>query len=158
MTVASRIGVMNRGSLVQVAPPHAMYEQPNSRWVADFIGDVNLIEGRVVAADTVEAAGGARLRVVATAGVRIGDAVWIALRPEKIAIAAADGGQRADALVGEVTEIGYRGDTSVYKVRLDNGLVLKASAANTRRQAPPIGRNDRVALSWALDAAVVLTQ
>ena len=49
MTVADRIGVMNRGRLVQVAPPAEIYEQPNSRWVADFIGDVNLIEGKVAA-------------------------------------------------------------------------------------------------------------
>src|ERR1700732_2495736 len=48
MTVADRIGVMNHGSLIQVATPPEIYEQPNSRWVADFIGDVNLIEGRVV--------------------------------------------------------------------------------------------------------------
>ena len=51
MTVADRIGVMNQGRLVQVATPSEIYEQPNSRWVADFIGDVNLIEGRVVDAD-----------------------------------------------------------------------------------------------------------
>ena len=50
MTVADRIGVMDHGRLIQVAPPSEIYEQPNSRWVADFIGDVNLIEGRVVAA------------------------------------------------------------------------------------------------------------
>ena len=51
MTVANRIGVMNKGRLIQVATPSEIYEQPNSRWVADFIGDVNLLEGRVVEAD-----------------------------------------------------------------------------------------------------------
>jgi putrescine transport system ATP-binding protein len=162
MKVADRIGVMNQGRLVQVAPPEDIYEKPVSRWVADFIGDVNLIEGRLVvagAAAAIETAGGIRFRVGAADHGKAGETVWIALRPEKIAIVAATDVPPADALHGTVLEIGYRGDTSLYKVGLDNGLVLKASAANTTRSiAQPIGRNDRVALSWAPDAAVVLTR
>jgi putrescine transport system ATP-binding protein len=163
MKVADRIGVMNHGRLVQVAPPEEIYERPNSRWVADFIGDVNLIEGKVASLDAagtvIEAAGGVRLRAGAKDGVKAGDGVAVAVRPEKIAIAPADGGQRADALIGEVVEIGYRGDASVYKVRLDSGLTLKATVANTtRRLAQPIGWNARVALSWPPDAGMVLTQ
>jgi len=163
MKVADRIGVMNHGQLVQVAPPEEIYEKPNARWVADFIGDVNLIEGRVVAVDaggaTVEAAGSVRLRVGAADRATPGATVWIAVRPEKIAIAAATDSPAADALHGEVIEIGYRGDASVYRVRLNNGLTLKAAAANTRRSTEQsIGWNDRVALTWAPEAAMVLTQ
>src|SRR4029450_9633566 len=66
MTVADRIGVMNRGRVMQVATPPELYEQPNSRWVADFVGDVNLIEGHVVdVAETgtvIESAAVGRLR------------------------------------------------------------------------------------------------
>jgi len=162
MKVADRIGVMNQGRLVQVAPPEDIYERPVSRWVADFIGDVNLIEGRMIvagAAAAIETAGGIRFRVGAADQGKAGETVWIALRPEKIAIAVVAGDQPAGAYCGEVVEIGYRGGTSLYKVRLDNGLVMKAAAANTRRSpAQPIGWNDRVALSWAPDAGVVLTQ
>ncbi|MPZ57451.1 MAG: polyamine ABC transporter ATP-binding protein [Rhizobiales bacterium] len=163
MKVADRIGVMNHGRLVQVALPEEIYEKPNSRWVADFIGDVNLIEGRVTVADAdgvvVEAAEGIRFQADATDGAKTGETVWVALRPEKIAIASITDGKRADALYGEVLEIGYRGDVSVYKVRLDNGLVMKAAAANTmRRVAQPFGCNDRVVLSWARDAVAVLTR
>jgi putrescine transport system ATP-binding protein len=148
---------------VQVAPPEEIYERPNSRWVADFIGDVNLIEGKIASLDTagtlIEAAGTVRFRAGPNDGVKAGDAVVVAVRPEKIAIAPADGGQRADALIGEVVEIGYRGDASVYKVRLDSGLTLKATVANTtRRLAQPTGWNARVALSWPADAGMVLTQ
>jgi putrescine transport system ATP-binding protein len=163
MKVADRIGVMNHGQLIQVAPPEEIYERPNSRWVADFIGDVNLIEGKVTAADAdsiaIETTSGIGLRAGAADDANLGATIWIAVRPEKIAIGVADGGQRADALIGEVIEIGYRGDASVYKVRLDNGLIMKATAANTRRGVTrPIGRTDRVALSWSPDAAVVLTR
>jgi putrescine transport system ATP-binding protein len=162
MKVADRIGVMNHGQVIQVAPPEEIYEKPNSRWVADFIGDVNLIEGKVAAVDAdgiiVEASGGIRLRAGSANGVETGAAVCIAVRPEKIAIAAA-GEAAFDALHGEVIEIGYRGDMSVYRVRLDNGLVLKASAANTRRTTGHvIDWNERVALSWAPDSAMVLTR
>src|SRR5215217_4626511 len=84
MTVADRMGVMDGGRLIQVGPPSAIYEQPNSRWVADFIGDVNLIEGYVVAADatgiTVESATAGKLRATAGSEVNPGDVVWIALR------------------------------------------------------------------------------
>ena len=92
MTVADRIGVMDRGRLIQVATPPDIYEQPNSRWVADFIGDVNLIEGRVVeggAGETIigtEAAG--KLRAAGAVGAKPGDTVWLALRPEKLRISA----------------------------------------------------------------------
>src|SRR5437870_2068786 len=88
MTVADRIGVMDRGRLAQVAPPPEIYEQPTSRWVADFIGDVNLIEGRVGAAGAgemvIESAAAGRLRAASAAAIKVGDIVWVALRPEKL--------------------------------------------------------------------------
>jgi putrescine transport system ATP-binding protein len=162
MKVADRIAVMNHGRVVQVAPPEEIYEKPNSRWVADFIGDVNLIEGRLTATGndaTIETAAGVRFRVGATDGANAGDTVWVAVRPEKIAIAPVAGTPPAGALCGEVIEIGYRGDTSAYVVRLDNSLTLRAAAANTRRSVTsPIGWNDRVILSWEPDSTVVLTR
>src|SRR3954452_20082636 len=87
MTVADRIGVMDQGRLVQVATPSELYEQPSSRWVAEFIGDVNLIEGRIVEAGAetvIESAAVGRVRAGAAPGVKPGDMVWVALRPEKV--------------------------------------------------------------------------
>src|SRR6266508_4302216 len=164
MTVADRIAVMDHGRLVQVATPPELYERPNSRWVADFIGEVNLIEGRVVdvgASETVIASVAAgRLRALSPTDVKPGDAVWVALRPEKVRIAHAppptDG---ENCVAGQVGNIGYLGDLSVYKVRLDNGTVMKAAVANvTRLVERPIGWDDRVWLSWAPEAAMVLTR
>ena len=164
MTVADRIGVMDHGRLIQVATPTEIYERPNSRWVADFIGDVNLIEGRVAdagASETVIAsAATGPLRGLACADAKPGDTVWVALRPEKIRI-----GREPPLSAGEncafgrVENIAYLGDLSVYKVRLDTGLVLKASVANvTRLLERPIDWDDRVWLTWAPDAAMVLTR
>jgi putrescine transport system ATP-binding protein len=164
MTVADRIGVMDHGRLIQVAPPPKIYEQPNSRWVADFIGDVTLIEGRVAetgaAGIVVESEQAGRLRATAPSDAKPGNSVAIALRPEKVRIALEPpASANENCVAGEVWDIGYLGDVSVYQVRLDSGLVMKAAVANLMRLVErPIGWNDRVWLSWAPEAAVVLTR
>src|SRR3954469_23358243 len=119
MMRADRVGVMTGGRLIQVAPPAEMYERPNSRWVAGFIGDVNLIEGRVASSglghSVIESAGG-RLMVSHTADLAVGTHVWVALRPEKIELdtkAPVAGGDNSFA--GRVSEIGYLGGLSIYK-------------------------------------------
>lgn len=165
MTVADRIAVMDRGRLVQVATPAEIYEQPASRYVASFIGDVNLIEARVVGRDE----NGMRmqsdtmpcpLRAQAETEARIGDPVALALRPEKVRITVrkpADAGE--NCVRGVVWDIAYLGDLSIYRVRLDNGQVFKAARPNiTRFTDQPIGWDDKVYLSWAPEAGVVLTR
>jgi putrescine transport system ATP-binding protein len=164
MTVADRMAVMDRGRLIQVGAPAEIYEQPSSRWVADFIGDVNLIEGQVVetepAATVVATAGAGRLRSHAPAPCKPGDTVWVALRPEKLRIAREPPALAGDnCAVGRVVDIAYLGDLSIYKVRLDSGLVMKAALANmTRLVQRPIGWDNRVWLTWAPESVVVLTQ
>jgi putrescine transport system ATP-binding protein len=161
MTVADRIGVMNRGKLAQVGTPADIYERPNSRWVAGFVGDVNLIEGRVTAVYPSFVAverDGMRLRV-AHAPVAPGP-VTLALRPEKIRIAhSVPDGAFENGAAGTITDIGYLGTVSHYKVRLDDGLVLKAAVMNEQREAVrTIHVNDRVWLSWTPEAGVLLTE
>ena len=166
MTVASRIGVMNRGALVQVAPPHEMYEQPNSRWVAGLHrrgesaggprarGGAGRDRGRDAAAGVVRAAPCAEAQVgrdgVGRAAAREG-ATSRSRRPPATA--------GENCVAGEVTGVGYLGDLSVYQVRLDGGATIKASLANVRRQVDqPIRPLSRVWLTWADDAGVVLTR
>ena len=164
MTVADRMAVMERGGIVQVGTPAAIYEQPSSRYVADFVGDVNLLEGRLVetgaAESLIAAKAGFAVRVGQPADVAPGATVWVALRPEKVRIspqAPAEAGENAAA--GIVLDIGYLGNLSIYKVRLDQGEVMKASLTNqTRHSQSTLGWNDRVWLSWSADAAIVLTR
>src|SRR5215468_3176580 len=91
MTVADRIAVMDRGRLIQVGTPAEIYEQPSSRWVAEFVGEVNLIEGQVIEAGPVgtmvASANAGRLRASSSVAVKRGDAVAVALRKEKVRIA-----------------------------------------------------------------------
>ncbi|QJP14312.1 ABC transporter ATP-binding protein [Starkeya sp. ORNL1] len=165
MTVADRIAVMDHGKLVQVAPPAEVYEQPNSRYVAGFIGDVNLIEAKVESAD----AGVTRLRSDATdmslmisdtVEAKPGDTVWIAIRPEKVKVDLdPPAEQGVNALPGTIWDIGYLGDLSIYHVELPNGARVKAAKPNlTRMVERPITWDDKVWVSWSPDAGVVLTR
>lgn len=162
MSLADRIGVMDKGRLAQVATPPEIYEQPNSRWVAQFVGDVNLLEGKIVAAD----AGGVRidtaagpLRVAQAAEAKPGDTVFVALRPEKLRLSREPPPGEENRFAGQVLDIGYLGDLSLYQVKTDSGLLLKASVANlTRLVERPITWDDRVWLSFAPEAGVVLTR
>jgi len=164
MTVANRIAVMEHGRIVQVGPPVEVYERPNSRYVADFIGEVNIIEARLVSTTPertlLATDAGGRLATTPGADLAPGAIVWVALRPEKLRITAEPPPQAPENLfAGTVGEIGYLGNMSIYKVRLDSGHVWKAALANTTRHADrPIVIGERVWVSFDADAAIVLTR
>jgi len=163
MTLADRIAVMNHGKIVQIGTPSEIYEQPNSRYVADFIGNINLLEGRVVTASggsvRLDCGGtGATVAVNQDLNAPAGDTAWFAVRPEKLSVSLE---QPADVAVnvvaGEVTDIGYLGDISIYHVRLPTGAMVKATLTNrTRLVERPIAWHDKVWLTWTPDSGVVL--
>jgi len=158
MIVADRIAVMDRGRLMQVASPAEIYERPNSRWVAGFIGEATMMEGRLGADGNIECALG-RLRTGGTGRARPGDTVWLALRPEKIGMAFDRPKGDFNAVSGTVSEIGYRGDTSIYKILLSDRSVMKVALTNaSARGGTRFSLNDLVWLSWPPEAGVVLTE
>jgi len=164
MTVADRIAVMDLGRLMQVAPPAEIYEAPTSRWVADFIGSINLFEGRVGDAGTIEGTALGRLRVTGKINAEPKATVWVAVRPEKIRLipCAVEPTQRANVencVRATVVDIGYLGDLSLYKLRTEAGVPLQAAIANIGPlTARGISWNDQVWLSFAPEAAIVLTR
>jgi putrescine transport system ATP-binding protein len=164
MTVADRIAVMDRGRLMQVAPPAVIYERPNSRWVADFIGEVNLFEGRVGDDGTaVEGTAFGQVRVAAKIDAAPGATVWVAVRPEKMRLTsdppAENAAKAENTAAATVMDIGYLGDLSIYKLHSTDGVALKATAANTGpRGERAIGWDDKVWVSFPSDAAIVLTR
>jgi putrescine transport system ATP-binding protein len=164
MTVSSRIAVMDHGRIAQVATPAEIYEYPSSRYVAEFIGDVNLFEGRVERIDPGPmeiscAEAGCRIQVHHGPDTRVGHKVWVAIRPEKLQVSLEPPADtRVNCLSGEVWDIGYLGNLSIYHVHLETGLkVTTAQANSTRLVERPITWQDRVFLTWALETAVVLT-
>jgi putrescine transport system ATP-binding protein len=169
MTVAGRIGVMDAGRLEQVATPRELYEAPGSRWVAEFVGDVNLFEGQVEARENSRLAIATRdagTVFVAEPRQPITKAnVCVAIRPEKVKLSrrgpASDAvnAQAINRLEGVVTDVGYLGGLTTYKVRLDSGAVLRSSMANTARlDIDAYGASQRVVAWFTPDDCVVLEQ
>jgi putrescine transport system ATP-binding protein len=169
MTLGQRLGVMNHGRIVQVGTPSDIYESPATRFVADFIGSVNMFEGRVseergtgVRLECQEL--GCTLRAERALSCARGDTVWAAIRPEKINIGRqppplADPAAAENSVRGTVREIAYMGDMSIYLVQLASGKMLRVTLPNTTRGGErPIAREESVWLSWHGSSPVVLTE
>ncbi len=162
MTVASRVAVMDQGKLMQVATPDRIYENPASVYVADFIGDVNIIKGRASSnggeAYQIDwAEGQAPIAAASNAEFSNGQTCHLAIRPEKVAISAERPADAVNAVQGKVLDIAYLGNLSTYHVELANGTIIKAQTANTRRiSRRSFTWEDPVWLSWTATAAVLL--
>jgi putrescine transport system ATP-binding protein len=163
MTVSSRIAVMDKGKFVQVATPGDIYEAPQSRYCASFIGDVNILEGKVVSvsddyADIAWANGNGHFKAHVRGPLAKDQQVWLALRPEKLRISMEKPANAINAIPGKVSDIGYLGSISHYHVNVAPGVrvtALRANAAQTVEQ--PITWESDVWLEWPAETGVVLT-
>jgi len=162
MTVADRIAVLDKGRLIQVASPRELYEKPNSRWVANFVGDINLLVGQVVSIHagtlTLKTRDAGTIVALTTSDVVPGMTITVAVRPEKIRISGdAASGAAGNALRGELIDAGYLGGVSVYTVKLSFGAILKITRANAEvADATALKLGQRVSLSVAPEACFVL--
>ena len=164
MTLSSRIGVMNAGQIIQVGTPPEIYEFPTSRFVADFVGSVNMFEGRITDEDNDYVrirSDEADCTIFINHGVAAppNAAIAVALRPEKISIAhEAPENLAENCLAGVVESIAYMGDVSVFNVRLKTGKLVKVTQTNLIRHAGDvINWDDHVYLNWHAASGVVLT-
>ena len=167
MTLGQRLGVMNHGRIAQVGTPSDIYESPATRFVADFIGSVNMFEGRVseersdcLRLEVGEL--GCAVRAERTVSCTRGATVWAAIRPEKINISRQpppSSEPPENSVRGTVREIAYMGDMSIYLVQIASGKMLRVTLPNTMRGGErPIGREESVWLSWHGSSPVVLTE
>ncbi|MFL6836841.1 MAG: ABC transporter ATP-binding protein [Bradyrhizobium sp.] len=167
MTMAGRIGVMDAGRLEQVATPRDLYEAPRSRWVAEFVGDVNLFDGEIISREhdrlTISTRHGGTLVVAEPRQPITKPDVTVAVRPEKVRLSrpdpASDAGnaQAVNRLEGVVSEVSYLGGLTAYKVKLDSGAVVRSSMANTTRLDMEAYRASQRVVTWfTADDCVVL--
>ncbi|PDS41896.1 polyamine ABC transporter ATP-binding protein [Rhizobium anhuiense] len=162
MTMADRIAVMSHGKVVQVATPAEIYEAPNCRFVADFIGDVNIFDGKVASSGngTVEISveSGFSVRVAASETPSAGSAVGFAIRPEKMRVGrTAPANASVNAAKGELWDIAYLGDMTVFHVKLQSGNIVKASSLNAQRSVDdPFTYDQEVWVSFDENAGVLL--
>lgn len=171
MTMATRIGVMSEGKILQIGRPDEIYETPNCRFVADFIGSVNLFKGNVevdepdhVVIASPECKHYINHGITGTAGM----AVHVAVRPEKMSIRQTqplDTERESLAEVGfnmaqgVIQDLAYLGSLTTYHVKLDNGTVVKVTHTNAARHAAiRLTWGDRVYVWWCGGDVVVLTR
>ena len=161
MTLGTRIGVMNHGKIVQIGAPRQIYEFPSTRFVADFIGSVNLFDGKL-SEDEPDYVRVQCADLPATVLVDHGisappDApLWVAVRPEKIMLSREAPEVRDNWARGVIREIAYLGDLSMYLVRLESGREVRATLANsTRKPEEQFTREMPVYLSWDASSPVI---
>ena len=165
MTMATRIAVMSQGRIAQIGAPREIYETPNCRFVADFIGNVNLFEGHVivdepdhVVVETAECQHYVGHGISGTLGMEVA----IGVRPEKIQISFAapcTDDARYNCVQGKLVDWAYMGSYTVYHVALASGLLLKASMSNTERfDAHQMQMGETIYARWHPDNVVVLDQ
>ena len=165
MILSSRIAIMEHGGFLQVGAPKEVYEYPTSRYVADFIGTINLLEG------TVDSTAKGELmvsvpelaitpRAYSDLPLRKGDAVCVAIRPEKIYISQDEpDDSEKPRVAGVIEDFGYLGNLSLYRVRLASGKIILVSAQNRRRSKQRFfDWDEEVFISWRAQSAVVLTE
>jgi putrescine transport system ATP-binding protein len=169
MTLADRIGVMDVGRLEQVATPRELYEAPASRWIAEFVGDVNMIDGQIETTDahrlTISTRDAGTVIVAEPRTPLAKSVVCVAIRPEKVKLSRrgpvsdAVNAHAINRLEGVVTDVSYLGGLTTYKVKLDSGAVLRSSMANTARlDIDAYSAGQRVVAWFTPDDCVVLEQ
>ena len=161
LSMASRIAVMDKGAVQQIATPAELYEQPRSRFVADFIGKVNLIDAKVLGqkgkAITCEAKGLGKMEIASDKTV--GGSFAIAVRPEKLKITTTEPMSSAIRLQGKVRDVAYYGDTSHVLIEGKDGLDLSVNVQNdTRTGGVGVERGQSVWVHWASEDSIVLTE
>lgn len=157
LALASRCALMNHGRLQQVAAPGALYEHPANRFVADFIGTINLFEGQGTGADTVTTpALAAPLHVAQPVAP---GSLWVGIRPEKIAMTPGDGAPGPNTASGTIVASAYLGSVTLYDVETAQGTRIKVTSPNGLRSASPaLPVGTPVSLAWDAGAPVVLTE
>jgi putrescine transport system ATP-binding protein len=164
MTLSSRIGLMNHGEIVQVGTPTDIYEYPNSRFVAEFIGSVNMFEGRLVEDEPsyvrIEANDlDAPIYVDHGVSSAPGATVWAAIRPEKMLMTREKPEGTDNWTPAVVRDIAYMGDLSIYLLRLESGKIVRVTQPNVFRKADErVTWDEKVYLHWDPSSPVVVTK
>ncbi|HAN61124.1 MAG TPA: polyamine ABC transporter ATP-binding protein [Gammaproteobacteria bacterium] len=167
MTLSTRIAVMNEGRFIQVGPPTELYENPDNRFIASFIGSVNLFAGRTLTRDdhlyTIALnKHDLQCQVEHTQHLNNGSPIWVAVRPEKITISRTPvASEGLNQLTGTVDDIAYTGNLSTYRVKTQPGDIVEVTHPNQSRSRGSqliADWNDTVYLHWTSADSVLLTE
>jgi len=163
MTMSTRLAVMEAGRVVQIDTPTGIYEYPHSRFVARFIGSVNLFDGKVVERDDqavlFETALGRPMRMRCLQPLAVGTPVSVAVRPEKIRVCPVYREEAVNQVRGEVEDIAYLGDVSIFRVRVAPDHLVEMTLVNVQpRTEQALTWGQAVAMEWSPNSGVILTE
>lgn len=164
MTMADRIAILDKGEVMQVATPAEIYEAPKTRFVANFVGNMNMFEGTLTDRDgegaRIAGPNGLAIKTENPGDAQPGAKVTFAVRPEKIVVSSREPADMAvNVAEGEIFDIAYLGDMTVYHVKLGDGQIVTASALNRARVVEdPLTWSDRAWITFRPDSGVVLTR
>ena len=164
MTLSTRMAMMDAGKFQQIGEPTEVYEYPESRLVANFIGSANMFEGRVSKSDADHVVVtskelGVEFYTNHSMSIIEGTKVWVAVRPEKITLSKTSLDATTNQLKGVVVDIGYHGKTSTYRVRISNDQIIEVSVPSQKRprgERHSIDWDEEIYLNWDQSSAVVL--
>lgn len=163
MTMSTRIAIMDAGQIMQLDTPTAIYEFPSCRFVAEFIGSVNLFEGKIVSSDgdrvVVDTRLGRPIHMRSFQPHPIGTPVTVAVRPEKMRLCEEFREDGVNQLKGMVEDIAYLGDVSIYRIRVGDGQLVEMTLTNIQpRTEQALTWEQEVAIEWSPTSGVVLTE
>jgi len=162
MTLATRIGVMTEGQIRQTGEPRQIYETPNSRFVADFIGSVNMFEGTIATIEGAEAVFDTielgAVRAATPEGASVGQKVWLAIRPERFALGRAAPADGVNSARVTVLDVAYGGHMSSYRLKLPGGRIVSATQSNRLRDEDPITWDEEIYIQFPKPVVRVLTE
>jgi spermidine/putrescine transport system ATP-binding protein len=161
LTMSDRIAVMSNGEALQIGTASEIYEEPNCRFVADFIGETNFLTGKVAGQHgpllTVDLAGGQRVQVVSTQSLSPNAEVTVAVRPEKLNLGSGNGA--VNQLTGCIVDVLYIGTDTQYDVRLPGDQALRVREQNHQPGSPALAaEGEEVVVTFSADAARILTE
>ncbi|WP_461432265.1 ABC transporter ATP-binding protein [Hoeflea alexandrii] len=149
LTMSDRIAVMNRGKILQVGTPREIYNKPQHRFVAGFVGEINLLPAETTGVNEFSIAGGGCLRSSEAAHVQVGGQAVLAVRPECIALSEPSDG----SLTGVITNVVYHGTDTIFHFKLADGQELRARSQNNAARVQTFATGDQI--GWSVDPASV---
>ena len=165
LAMADRIAVMDKGHILQIGDPRTIYEQPTNRFVAHFIGNTNLFDGRVVAVDgeraRVDVPGLMEIWGTLSGKVAVGEQVSVSVRPEKMRIShERPAGSGYNAIAGTVADIIYLGVSTELLIRLEDGSQVRVFAQNVSRDEVvwTVTWGERLWVYWLPEWSLILTE
>jgi putrescine transport system ATP-binding protein len=163
MTMSSRIAVMHDGHILQVDTPSGIYEYPNCRFVAGFVGSINVFEGKIMQRSEgeaiIEGTHGEQYHMQCLQPLAIGLPVVVAVRPEKIRLARNPEIESVNQIRGQVEDIAYLGDVSIFHLKTASGRKIQMTLTNTRPiTEQTLTWGEEVVIEWDPDGGVVLTE